>query len=113
MESNLKNFNDSFSLQDCDKTNICLTTPFSINDILPRVNESKCDFENGMFPAAFGGKINFFNKPGSYTKEDAYQRENTLEKNMKYYDDCNYKDFTDDGALDIRKTQFPVTELSG
>lgn len=107
MESKLNKFKDSLTLQDCEKTTLNLTTPFSINDILTKENESKC-FENGMF-SEFGGKMNFSNKPN----QDGYKKE-LLEKSMKYYDDCNYRDYSDDGALDMsRKNNFPVTELSG
>ncbi|OWR45743.1 putative Homeobox protein bagpipe [Danaus plexippus plexippus] len=108
MESKL-NYKDT-RIQDSDKTNINLTTPFSINDILTRENESKCNFENGMFCSdAFGGKMKC-HKPASYNKDD-YKKEAT-EKSMNYYDD-NYKDYTDDGAIDMsRKNNFPVTELS-
>lgn len=59
---------------------------------------------------AFGGKMKC-HKPASYNKDD-YKKEAT-EKSMNYYDD-NYKDYTDDGAIDMsRKNNFPVTELSG
>ncbi|XP_041985332.1 homeobox protein bagpipe-like [Aricia agestis] len=98
MEPKLKDFNS----QDSEK----MSTPFSINDILTRENDSKC-FENGMFCSAGAfGKL-FLNK-SNYGKE--YKQD--LDK-MKYYDDCNFRDYTDDGALDMsRKSQFPVTELS-
>ncbi|XP_050357638.1 uncharacterized protein LOC126778206 [Nymphalis io] len=115
MESKLKNFKNSLTLQDCEKTNLSLTTPFSINDILTKENETKCDFENGMFCSSngFGGKVNFLNKPTNYTKEDDYTKKEVMEKSMKYYDDCNFRDYADDGALDMsRKNSFPVTELS-
>ncbi|XP_013185049.2 homeobox protein bagpipe [Amyelois transitella] len=108
MEPNLKTYKDSMTLQDCEKTN--LTTPFSINDILTKENE-RCDFENGMFcqDASFGGKI-FMGKTAScYNKEESAKKEV-----LKYYDDCNgYRDYSDDGALDMsRKNLYPVTELS-
>lgn len=114
MESKFKNFKNSLSLQDCEKTNLTLTTPFSINDILTKENETKCNFENGIFCSnGFGGKANFLNKPASY-KEDDYQKKEDVEKSIKYYDDCNFRDYADDGALDMsRKNSFPVTELSG
>lgn len=97
-------------IQDCEKTN--LTTPFSINDILTKENDAKCDFENGMF--SFGGKMNFL-KASGFSKEDEFAKKEVLDKNIKYYDDCNgYSDFTDDGALDMsRKNHYSVTELSG
>lgn len=115
MESKLKNFKESLSIQDCEKTN--LNTPFSINDILTKENEAKCDFENGMFCSEnFGAKINFLEKPGCYSKDDGYglQKE-VLDKGLKYYDDCSgYRDYGADGALDMsRKNNYPVTELSG
>ncbi|CAB3227678.1 unnamed protein product [Arctia plantaginis] len=115
MESKLKNFKESLSIQDCEKTN--LNTPFSINDILTKENEAKCDFENGMFCSEnFGGKMNFLEKPTScYSKEDGYglQKE-VLDKGLKYYDDCSgYRAYGGDGALDMsRKNNYPVTELS-
>lgn len=115
MESKLKNFKESLSIQDCEKTN--LNTPFSINDILTKENEAKCDFENGMFCSEnFGAKINFLEKPGCYSKDNGYglQKE-VLDKGLKYYDDCSgYRDYGADGALDMsRKNNYPVTELSG
>lgn len=108
MEANLK-YKDSI-LQDCEKTN--LTTPFSINDILTKENDAKCDFENGIF--SFGGKMNFL-KASGLSNEDGYAKKEVMDKSMKYYDVCNgYSDFTDDGALDMsRKNHYPVTELSG
>lgn len=106
MEAKLK-FKESI-LQDCEKTN--LSTPFSINDILTKENDTKCEFENGIF---FGGKMDFL-KGSGFSKEDGYKKE-VSDKSMKYYDDCNgYSDFADDGALDMsRKNHYPVTELSG
>ncbi|XP_023948476.1 homeobox protein bagpipe-like [Bicyclus anynana] len=113
MESKVKSFMDIKTMQDCEKTNLSLSTPFSINDILTKENESKCEFENRMFSGAFGGKINFLNKQGGFSKEDSYANKEVLEKSMKYYDDCSYRDYADDGALDMsRKNSFPVTELS-
>ncbi|XP_072932791.1 uncharacterized protein [Epargyreus clarus] len=89
----------------CEKTNLNLNTPFSINDILTKENE-KCDFENGMFCSKMG-----FLKPG-FSKD--FEKKEALDKSMKYYDDCSsYRDYTEDGALDMsRKNNFPVTELS-
>lgn len=107
MESKLKNFKDSLSLQDCEKTN--LTTPFSINDILTRENEAKFCQES------FGAKMSFLAKAsGCYAKEE-FPKKEVLEKSLKYYDDCSsYRDYGDDGALDMsRKNNYPVTELSG
>lgn len=98
-------------MPDCEKIN--LTTPFSINDILTKENEARCDFENGMFcQDGFGGKLNW--KAG-YSKEEGFPKKEVLDKGLKYYDDCNgYRDYSDDGALDMsRKNQFTVTELSG
>ncbi|XP_045780502.1 homeobox protein bagpipe-like [Maniola jurtina] len=114
MESKVKSFKDIKTLQDCEKTNLSLSTPFSINDILTKENESKCEFENRMFCSnAFGGKMNFLNKQGGLSKEDGYANKEVLEKSMKYYDDCSFRDYSDDGALDMsRKNSFPVTELS-
>ncbi|KAL0860985.1 hypothetical protein ABMA27_009514 [Loxostege sticticalis] len=106
MESKLKNFKDSLSLQDCEKTN--LTTPFSINDILTRENEAKFCQES------FGAKMSFLAKAsGCYAKEE-FPKKEVLEKSLKYYDDCSsYRDYGDDGALDMsRKNNYPVTELS-
>ncbi|CAK1594568.1 unnamed protein product [Parnassius mnemosyne] len=111
MEPKIKNYKDTLSLPECEKTNLNLTTPFSINDILTRENETKCDYENF---ANSGFKVNFLGKPASL-KEDNYQRKQVVESNMKYYDDCSsaYRDYGDDGALDMtRKNNFPVTELS-
>lgn len=115
MESKFKSFKDIKTLQDCEKTNLSLSTPFSINDILTKENESKCEFENRMFcGGAFGGKANFLNKQGGFSKEEGYSNKEVLEKSMKYYDDCSFRDYSDDGALDMsRKNSFPVTELSG
>ncbi|XP_014370702.2 homeobox protein bagpipe [Papilio machaon] len=86
-----------------------LTTPFSINDILTKENETKCDYEN-FSNSNF--KVSFLGKPASYKDEGL--RKEVVEKSMKYYDDCNaYRDYGDDGALDMsRKNNFPVTELS-
>ncbi|XP_053619815.1 homeobox protein Nkx-3.2-like [Plodia interpunctella] len=114
MEAKLKNFKDSMTLQDCEKTN--LTTPFSINDILTKENE-KCDFENGIFcqDSNFGAKMSFMGKAGGcYGKEEGFGKKETLEKELKYYDECGgYRDYSDDGALDMsRKNQYAVTELS-
>lgn len=96
--------------QDCEKTN--LSTPFSINDILTKENEAKCQFENGMF-SSFGGKMSFLSK-AAY-KEGFPLKKEVLEKSLKYYDDCNgFSDYADDGVLDMsRKNHYPVTELSG
>ncbi|XP_063389591.1 homeobox protein bagpipe-like [Cydia fagiglandana] len=91
MESNLKN---SMTLQECEK----ITTPFSINDILTK---EKSEFENGM--DSFGAKS--FAKPGGY-KED-FKKEGT----KMYYDECHYRDY-EDGALDMSRKHYPVTELS-
>ncbi|XP_059047824.1 homeobox protein bagpipe-like [Achroia grisella] len=115
MESKLKNFKDSLTLQECEKTN--LTTPFSINDILTKENEARCDFENGMYcqDADFGGKINFLGKMTScYNKEESFPKREVSDKSIKYYDNCNnYRDYGDDGALDMtRKNNYAVTELS-
>lgn len=101
MESKYKNIN-SLTLQECEK----LTTPFSINDILTKENEAKCNFENG-FPDSFGGKIGY--------GKSVFKNKEAMEKDLKYYDDCNgFRDYTDDGALDMsRKNHYPVTELSG
>ncbi|XP_022827455.1 homeotic protein bicoid-like [Spodoptera litura] len=114
MESKLKNFKESLTLQDCEKPN--LTTPFSINDILTKENEGKCEFENGMFCSdGFGGKMNFLGKAAScFGKEDGYMNKEGLDKGLKYYDDCNgFRDCAGDGALDMsRKNHYPITELS-
>ncbi|XP_050684875.1 homeobox protein bagpipe-like [Leptidea sinapis] len=95
-------------LQDCEKTNLNITTPFSINDILTK-EETKCDFENGMFSSSFGGKLNFL-KPASFKDES----KKVTEKSLKFYDECNsYRDLNEDGVLDMsRKNSYPVTELS-
>lgn len=114
MESKLKSFKDTLTLQDCEKTN--LTTPFSINDILTKENEAKCDFENGTFCSDFGGKMNFLSKAGCYSKDDGFSvKKEALEKGLKYYDDCNgCREYSDDGVLDMsRKNNYSVTELSG
>lgn len=102
----LKEFQD-------EKTN--LSTPFSINDILTKENEAKCQFEkfeNGMFPS-LGGKMSFLAKAGY--KEGFPMKKEVIEKSLKYYDNCNgYSDYADDGVLDMsRKNHYPVTELSG
>ncbi|KAM3960639.1 uncharacterized protein ACR2FA_005229 [Aphomia sociella] len=115
MESKLKNFKESLTLQDSEKTN--LTTPFSINDILTKENEARCDFENGMLcqDTDFGGKMNFLGKGAScYSKNEDFSKKQVLEKRLKYYDDCNiYRDYSDDGALDMsRKNNYGITELS-
>ncbi|CAK1541036.1 unnamed protein product [Leptosia nina] len=107
MESKLKNYPTSMGL-DCEKTNLNLTTPFSINDILTK-EETKCEFEHGMF-SRFGGKVNFL-KPAGYN--DEFPKKEVIEKSMKYYDECNnYREFNDDGALDMSRKTLPVTELS-
>lgn len=107
MESKLKSYKGAHTLP--EKTNLNITTPFSINDILTKENEAKCAYENF---ANSGFKVNF-GKPAF--KGDGYQRSEVLDKSMKYYDDCSsYRDFGDDAALDMsRKNNFPVTELSG
>ncbi|XP_038219565.1 homeobox protein bagpipe-like [Zerene cesonia] len=108
MESKIKNFSNPLSLE-CEKTNLNLTTPFSINDILTK-EESKCEFENGMFSSSFSGKMNFL-KPASF--KDGFPKKEVLERSMKYYDECNnYREFNDDGALDMSRKNLPVTELS-
>ncbi|XP_022121014.2 homeobox protein bagpipe [Pieris rapae] len=104
MESKIKSY-PNLTLE-CEKTNLNLTTPFSINDILTK-EESKCEFENGMFP--FGGRVNFL-KPASF--RDGFPKKEVMEKSMKYYDECNYRDYSDDGALDMSRKTLPVTELS-
>ncbi|XP_028167426.1 homeobox protein bagpipe-like isoform X2 [Ostrinia furnacalis] len=106
MESKLKNFKDSLTLQDCEKTN--LSTPFSINDILTRENEGKYCQES------FGAKMSFLAKASSCYANEEFPKKEVLEKSLKYYDDCSsYRDYADDGALDMsRKNNYPVTELS-
>lgn len=104
MESKLKNL-QSLTLQDCEK----ITTPFSINDILTKENEAKSEFENGMLDG-FGAKS--FLKPASYSKEDFGKKEG-VSKSLNYYDDCHFRDYADDGALDMSRKPYPVTELSG
>ncbi|XP_068625655.1 homeobox protein bagpipe-like [Battus philenor] len=107
MESKMKNYKDAM---DCEKTNLNLSTPFSINDILTKENEARNNYESFSAPAY---KVNFLSKPTSF--EEGYQRKEMTEKNMKYYDDCStaYRDYGDDAALDMtRKNNFPVTELS-
>ncbi|RVE48263.1 hypothetical protein evm_007120 [Chilo suppressalis] len=102
METKLKDFKDSLTLQDCEKTT--LSTPFSINDILTKENEA----------ASFGARMNFLAKASScYTKEE-FPKKEVLQKNLKYYDDCSgYRDYNDDAALDMsRKNNYSVTELS-
>ncbi|XP_004933123.2 homeobox protein bagpipe [Bombyx mori] len=103
MDSKFKNF----TLQECEKTN--LTTPFSINDILTKENETKCEFENGFRAESYVRAT----KPACYTKE-GFSMKKEIDKGLKYYDDCHvFRDYTDDGALDMtRKNQYPVTELS-
>ncbi|CAF4810219.1 unnamed protein product [Pieris macdunnoughi] len=104
MESKIKTY-PNLTLE-CEKTNLNLTTPFSINDILTK-EQSKCEFENGMFP--FGGRVNFL-KPASF--KDGFPKKEVIEKSIKYYDECNYRDYSDDGALDMSRKTLPVTELS-
>ncbi|XP_049880756.1 homeobox protein bagpipe-like [Pectinophora gossypiella] len=110
MESKFKNFKDTLTLE-CEKN----TTPFSINDILTK-EEAKCDLEcddlrrNRMFCQDFGGKMNFLGKAGCYSREEPLVKKE--DKEAKYYDD-GYRDYGDDGALDMsRKNHYPVTELS-
>lgn len=90
-----------------EKTNLNITnitTPFSINDILTK-EESKCEFENGMF-SSFSAKL----KPASYNE---FQKKEVL-SNMKYYDECNnFREYNEDGVLDMSRKSLPVTELSG
>ncbi|KAG7297442.1 hypothetical protein JYU34_019432 [Plutella xylostella] len=112
MESKLKSFKDALTLQECEKTT--LSTPFSINDILTKENEAKCDFENGTFcqDAGFGAKMSFFGKGTGCYSQEAFPK-SVLEKDMKFYEDCSRYRTVDDGALDMsRKSYYPVTELS-
>lgn len=106
MDSKLKNFKDSLTLQECEKTS--LTTPFSINDILTKENEGKYCHES------FGAKSFLAKASSCYAKED-FPKKEVLEKSLKYYDECGgYRDYADDGALDMsRKNSYAVTELSG
>ncbi|CAG9794768.1 unnamed protein product [Diatraea saccharalis] len=107
METKLKNFKDTLTLQDCEKTN--LSTPFSINDILTKENEAKFCQDVG-----FGARMDFLAKATSCYAKEEFPKKEVLEKNLKYYDDCSsYRDYNDDGALDMsRKNNYSVTELS-
>lgn len=106
MDSKLKNYKE-ITISECEKTNI--NTPFSINDILTKEHESKCDYE-----ANFGAKINFLAKSSGCFEKNGIKKEH-MEKGMKFYDDCNgYREYNEDGVLDMsRKNSYPVTELSG
>ncbi|CAH2059342.1 unnamed protein product, partial [Iphiclides podalirius] len=110
MESRVKNFKDARTLPECEKSTLNLNTPFSINDILTRENEAKCEYES-FTSSSF--KVNFLGKPAG-VKDDGCLGKDVSEKTMKYYDECSaYRDYGDDGALDMsRKNNFPVTELS-
>ncbi|KAJ2941470.1 hypothetical protein O0L34_g14516 [Tuta absoluta] len=106
MESKLKNF-DCLSIE-CEKNK----TPFSINDILTK-EEAKCELDCDKmrrYCPDFGGKIGFLGKTGCFSKDGEYVKQEDVK--IKYYDD-GYRDFGDDGALDMsRKNHYPVTELS-
>ncbi|GBP55521.1 hypothetical protein EVAR_36244_1 [Eumeta japonica] len=109
MDSKFRNAKES--LHDCEKTSI--TTPFSINDILTKENEAKCDFDSayGKGPTGFGGIMGFTDKS---TAVHEYLPKRDADKGSKCYEEFNgFRDYAEDGVLDMsRKNSYGVTELS-